>query len=71
MARLPEALERALEQVASSPDASIEEAMHELGITTPETVALVVQIDKHSSSKGEAIGYALYIGLVLGRGLAE
>jgi hypothetical protein len=71
MARLPEALEHALERVRSTPDASIDEAMHELGITTPETVELVAQIDALTTNKGEAIAHALYIGLVLGLELGE
>jgi hypothetical protein len=67
MVRLPEALNEALRHAQSSPWASLEEAFHEQGVGTEELVALVREIDKASERRYEAIGQALYVGLLLGR----
>ena len=71
MARLPEALEQAVAIASDTPQASVEEAMHELGISTEEAVALVVELNRHTGSRGEAIAISLYLGILVGRGLGH
>ena len=69
MARLPDALEHALDVARHSPDASVEEALHELGISTKEALTLVTELNRQADDRGEAIALSLYLGILIGRGL--
>jgi len=71
MARLPEALDVVLARISATPEASYIESMHELGISTEEAVALVVEVLRQSENRAEGVAIGVYLGIMLGRELSS
>ena len=68
---VPDALDRAITSASSSSEASFEEAVHELGITTEEGTALAVAVFEQADSPSETLVIALLAGLLVGRELGR
>jgi hypothetical protein len=69
--RFDAALDAALDRVNTGGLATYEEVMHELGISTSETVALTSEIDGLAETRTEGVLLGLYVGILIGRELSR
>lgn len=71
MPRLPEAVDYAIARLEGAGDASLREAMHELGISSSEAQQLVREVVQASDSVPHAAGLGVYLGILIGKGMGR